>query len=136
MTPEQARDQTMSVLDGTMAASGATGWVRDAQGEPIPQDCQIDDRPGVTFGHGGYAGTPGTDPAADAQRVVDYWTSIGIDSRVVTDPVIVVFGSGGPVKAISFATSPTYAISLGGICVPGNPLDYYGGLPTPPPPAP
>lgn len=136
VTPEQARDQTMDVLYGTMSASGVSGWVTDREGEPIPQDCNVGGEDGVTFGHGAYAQPEGRDPAADAQRVVDYWTSIGIESRVVTDPVIVVFGSGGPVKAISFATDPTYAISLGGICVPGNPFDYYGGLPTPPPPAP
>ncbi|KSU54767.1 hypothetical protein AS029_07400 [Microbacterium enclense] len=136
MTPEQARDQTMSVLYGTMRASGITGWIPDAEGQPLPQGCKVADEDGVTFGHGAYAQPENTDPAADAQRVVDYWDTLGIQSRVVTDPVIVVFGSGGPVNAISFATSPTYAISLGGICVPGDPFAYYDGLPTPPPPAP
>ena len=123
MTPEQARDQTMNVLDGTMAASGATGWVRDAKGQPLPQQCKVGDEDGVSFGHGGYAQTGGADPAADAQRVADYWATIGIESRIVSDPVYVVFGEGGPVKAISFSTAPTYAISVGGSCVPGNPFD-------------
>ncbi|WP_043361172.1 hypothetical protein [Microbacterium testaceum] len=79
----------------------------------------------MTFSLGGYAQTEGTDPAADVQRVADYWASLEITSRIVSKPVPVVFGSGGPVNAISFSTAPTYAISVGGICVPGNPFDYY-----------
>lgn len=136
MTPEQARDQTMSVLDGTMAVSGVTGWVRDAGGQPLPQQCDEGGNQGVAFGHGGYSRAKSADPAADVQRVADYWSSIGIDPRIISEPVYVVFGSGGPVKNISFSTGPNYAISIGGICVPGDPFDYYDGLPTPPPPAP
>jgi len=136
MAPEQARDQTMEVLYGTMTASGAPGWTPAREGEPIPQQCEVDGKEGVTFGHGAYAQPEGRDAKADVQRVADYWATLGIESRIVTDPVYVVFGTGGPVNAISFATSPTYAISLGGICVPGDPFDYYDGLPTPPPPAP
>lgn len=132
-TPEQARDQTMDVLNGTITASGATDWVLDGDGSAIPQQCNADGEGGVTFGHGGYATAPGGDPAADAQRVADYWTSIGIETRVVSDPTPTVFGRGGPVNAISFGTAPGYTISLGGVCVPGDPFDYYDDIPTPAP---
>lgn len=133
MTPEQARDQTMDVLNGTISASGATDWVLDGDGSAIPQQCDADGEGGVTFGHGGYATAPGGDPAADARRVADYWTSIGIETRVVSDPTPTVFGRGGPVNAISFGTAPGYTISLGGVCVPGDPFDYYDDIPTPAP---
>jgi hypothetical protein len=133
MTPEQARDQTMSVLNGTISASGVPDWVLDGDGSAIPQQCNADGEGGVTFGHGGYATTPGEDPAADAQRVADYWTSIGIESRIVSDPTPTVFGRGGPVNAISFGTAPGCTISLGGVCVPGDPFEYYGDTPTPAP---
>lgn len=125
MTPEEALDQITSVLDGTVSASGATGWVLDGDGSSIPQQCDVNGERGVTFGHGGYATIPGGDPAADAPRVADYWTSLGIETRIVSDPTPTVFGRGGPVNAISFSTSPGYTISVGGTCVPGNAFDYY-----------
>ena len=133
MTPEQARDQTMSVLNGTISASGATDWILDGDGSAIPQQCDADGGGGVTFGHGGYATTPGGHPAADAQAVAEYWTSLGIETRIVSDPTPTVFGRGGPVNAISFGTAPGYTISLGGVCVPGDPFDYYDDTPTPAP---
>ncbi|MDF2664574.1 MAG: hypothetical protein K0R81_424 [Microbacterium sp.] len=125
MTPEQAREQTVSVLQGTIEASGESDWVLDAKGSPLPGPCSINGEDGVTFSLGAYSTAERTDPAADAQNVADYWASIGIPSRIVSDPVPRVFGGGGPVNAISFSTAPTYAISVGGICVPGNPFDYY-----------
>ncbi|SIR95088.1 hypothetical protein [Microbacterium sp. RURRCA19A] len=133
MTPIEARDQTNSVLDGTIAAAGAADWVRDRNGSPIPEECTVDGAGGVTFGHGAYARVSGDDPSADAQRVADYWTSIGIETRIVNDPTPTVFGRGGPVNAISFGTAPGYTISLGGVCVPGDPFDYYDDIPTPAP---
>lgn len=131
MTPEQAREQTLEILQATIAASGASDWVLDRDDVPLPQQCEIDGKEGVAFNHGGYAVTEGSDPAADARRVADYWTSVGIDARVVSDPVPRVFGGGGPVDAISFSTSPGYTISVGGTCVPGNAFDYYNDTPSP-----
>lgn len=129
MSPEEAREQTLKVLTGTIAAAGGSDWTLDRHGTAIPEECRVDNQDGVTFAHGAFTKSLGSDPAADVQRVADYWTSLGIDSRIESDPVPAVFGSGGPVKAISFATAPTYAISLGGVCVPGNPYDYYGQSP-------
>jgi len=125
MSPHEARDQTVKVLQDTINVIDATDWVLDAKGAPLPGQCSVKGQEGVTFSLGGYAQTVGTDPAADVQRVADYWASLGITSRIVSEPVPVIFGSGGPVNAISFSTAPTYAISVGGICVPGNPFDYY-----------
>ncbi|MDF2990730.1 MAG: hypothetical protein K0S37_1244 [Microbacterium sp.] len=125
MSPHDAREQTVKVLRDTINVIDATDWVLDAKGTPLPGQCSVDGEDGVTFSLGGYAQTEGADPAADVQRVADYWATLGIASRIVSEPVPVVFGSGGPVNAISFSTAPTYAISVGGICVPGNPFDYY-----------
>ena len=129
MSPEEARDQVLTILNGTIEAAGGSDWTLDRQGFAAPQECRVDNQDGVSFTHGAFTTSLGPDPAADIQRVADYWTSLGIDSRVTSNPVPAVFGSGGPVKAISFATAPTYAISLGGICVPGNPYDYYSPSP-------
>lgn len=133
MTPQEAQQQVVEILEGTMLASGATDWVPDRNGLAIPQECVRNGQSGVTFGHGAYTTTLGSDPVADAQRVADYWATLGIKSRIVTDPVPRVFGEGGPVNAISFSTAPTYAISVGGPCVPGNPYDFYDQTPTPRP---
>ena len=130
MTPERAREQTLEILRATIAASGASDWVLDRDDVPLPQQCDIDGKQGVGFNHGGYAVTEGSDPAADAQRVAEYWASVGIEARVVTDPVPRVFGGGGPVDAISFSTSPGYTISVGGTCVPGNAFEFYSPSPT------
>lgn len=129
MSPEEARDQTLTILNGTIEAAGGADWTLDREGFAAPQECRVDDEDGVSFTHGAFTASRGPDPAADVQRVADYWASLGIDSRIESNPVPAVFGSGGPVKAISFATAPTYAISLGGICVPGNPYDYYDESP-------
>ncbi|MFG6278495.1 hypothetical protein [Microbacterium sp. 5K110] len=129
MSPEDARDQALTILNGTIEAAGGSDWTLIRQGFAAPQECRVDNQDGVSFAHGAFTTNLGADPAGDVQRVADYWTSLGIDSRIESRPVPAVFGSGGPVKAISFATAPTYAISLGGICVPGNPYDYYDQSP-------
>ncbi|MDI9892424.1 hypothetical protein [Microbacterium sp. IEGM 1404] len=130
MSPEEAREQTLEILQATIAASGASDWVLDRDDVPLPQQCEIDGKEGVAFNHGGYAVTERANPAADAQRVAEYWASVGIDARVVSDPVPRVFGGGGRVDAISFSTSPGYTICVGGTCVPGNAFEFYSPSPS------
>ncbi|MCC4247878.1 MULTISPECIES: hypothetical protein [Microbacterium] len=70
---------------------------------------------------------------AAAQVLTAADDAVGIETRIVSDPTPTVFGRGGPVNAISFGTAPGYTISLGGVRVPGDPLDYHDDTLTPAP---
>ena len=119
MSPEETRDALVALVHDSAAKLDATGW--DESDVPSAMRCGDGVKWGYTYG----APIPDADYEADAQTVLDYWTSLGITARMDTSHDPVVFGEGGPVQSISFQTGPgSYAFSATSTCAPGNPDDY------------
>ena len=66
----------------------------------------------------------GTAHGTNAQRIVDYWDSLGMDTRVLDHGGYpVVYGTGGPVHRATFdtmATGDTYRVVAVSHCAPGD----------------
>lgn len=116
MNPSEARDALTRTIEDTAAQLDVPGWNRDHA--PEVGDCG-ERRANYTYGFG--APAPDSDHAADARIVADYWRSLGMQVRVVEDPLYVVYGTGGPVGGLSFSTAPgDYYIAGESLCVPGD----------------
>jgi ABC-type transport system substrate-binding protein len=119
MSPERARDALVSIVENSAQLLDVQGWTWD--GAPEVGNCgqQRGERVNYTYGYG--APPPDSDHAADAQKVADYWTSLGMEVRIVDKPAVVVYATGGPVKGLSFSTAPgDYHIAGTSLCVPGD----------------
>ena len=119
MSPEQARDALVSTVESSAKLLDAQGWTWD--GAPEVGNCgqQSGDRVNYTYGYG--APPPDSDRSADAHKVADYWRSLGMEVRIVDEPAVVVYATGGPVKGLSFSTAPgDYHIAGTSLCVPGD----------------
>jgi len=119
MSPEQARDALVSTVEESASLLNVRGWTWD--GAPEVGNCgqRSGERVNYTYGYG--APPPDGDRAADAQKIADYWRSLGMEVRVVDKPLIVVYASGGPVGGLSFSTAPgDYHIAGTSLCVPGD----------------
>jgi ABC-type transport system substrate-binding protein len=117
MTPHEARDQLVKTVKDTAARLTVGGWKEDSAPDVGACDGDV---PSVDYGYG-YGAAPGTDHLADAQKVAEYWKTLGMTVRVETSPDPVVFATGGPVKGVSFSTAPgNYYISGTSLCVPGD----------------
>jgi len=75
------------------------------------------------------ASQPGQDHLADARVIRDYWLSLGMEVRLVEDPIPVVYATGGPVRRMSFGTGPAlYDISGTSLCGVGDAAELNGGM--------
>lgn len=121
MTPDQARDNLISLIESATAELGGD-WGEPLQ--PYPEGCTTNGgASGVRFNYG-VSGTPGVDPKADAERVAEYWRGLGLEARVVLDPPASVFASGGASSSIAFNSGPESSSILGSsACVPGDPIE-------------
>lgn len=116
LNPSEARDALTRTIEDTAAQLDVPGWNRDHA--PEVGDCG-EQRANYTYGFG--APAPNSDHAADARIVADYWRSLGMEVRVVEDPLYVVYATGGPVEGLSFSTAPgDYYIAGESLCVPGD----------------
>lgn len=120
VTPEEARDSLVTVTSETAALVESVGaW--SPSGDPSAGSCNG----GLNWDYGISAPPPDSARLEDAQTVADYWTSLGMEVRVQTDPDPVVYATGGPLKGISFSTGPgLYSIGGTSMCAPGDPDDY------------
>lgn len=117
MKPDEARDSLTTIAHDTAALLDVEGWAEN--GAPLANTC--DSGSGVKWAYFYAAPRPDADPAADAKTVADYWESLGLDVRTNTEHDPVVFGTGGPVRSISFSTGPSvYDVSGTSLCVPGD----------------
>lgn len=116
MSPSEARDALVRTIEDTAAQLDVHGWNRDHA--PEIGECGAQ-RANYAYGYGAPASD--SDHAADAEVVADYWRSLGMQVRVVEDPLYVVYGAGGPVDGLSFSTAPgDYYIAGESLCVPGD----------------
>ena len=119
MSPEQARDALVRTVEDSAALLDVSGWTWD--GAPEVGNCGQSRGERVDYSYGYGAPRPDNDNAADAQKIADYWRTLGMEVRVVDEPLIVVYATGGPVGGLSFSTAPgDYHIAGTSLCVPGN----------------
>ncbi len=119
LSPADARDGLVKTIEDSAAKLDARRWSRDHAPEVGDCDGQQGERANYTYGYG--APAPDGDRGADAKIIADYWTSLGMQVRVVDTPMYVVYASGGPVEGLSFSTAPgDYYIAGTSLCVPGD----------------
>lgn len=117
MTSDQVRDALESLITDTAAQMGDATW-DEVVGRPYSKSCGSEER--VKFSYS-INTSLGVDPRADAKKVADYWQSLGMSVKISDGPVLAVFGSGGPVSAVSFGTGPAvYSISGTSRCSTGE----------------
>lgn len=117
VTPHEARDALVKTIHDTAARLAVEGWNEDSAPDVAACDAA---EPSVEYGYG-YGAPSGTEHLADAEKVAAYWKTLGMSVRIVTEPDPVVFGTGGPVKAVSFSTAPgDYYIDGTSLCVSGD----------------
>lgn len=102
ITADEARDALQSLISDTAKHLRDEPW-NEVVGPPYSMSCGSQKR--VKFSYSVNISI-GADPKADAGKVAEYWSSLGINVRVSDGPIIVVYGSGGPVSVVSFGTGP------------------------------
>jgi predicted small lipoprotein YifL len=108
MTSDEARNALQSLIQETARHVRDETW-NEVVGPPYSSSCGEEGR--VKFSYSvNYS--IGADPKADAEKVAEYWSGLGMKVRVSDGPILVVYGSGGPVSVVSFGTGPSlYDIS-------------------------
>ncbi|NYG07974.1 hypothetical protein BJ986_002461 [Phycicoccus badiiscoriae] len=126
MTPHESRDQTIRVVHETQKLLSAGPWRVDLGA--YPEECTLSDgSTGVSYADAESA-EPTADHIGDANRIADYWKTLGMSVRVVTQNPTA-YATGGPLKGASFSTSPgLYSIEASSTCVPGNAANLLGEL--------
>lgn len=124
VAPEDNRRGVVEFVRASAAAVPAEGW-STREGAPRASVCELDwGQKGARFVYN-YWAFPNSDFSGDAQRVAEYWRSLGMSVRVTdSTPWPTVYGEGGPVLRASFDTSSSWdgRYSLGAVsrCEPGD----------------
>lgn len=118
MTPKESREAFLTLVKDTATVVAPDGWAEI--GPPGWSSCSADGAEGASTDWA-YGREPLTDHAANAQKVADYWESLGMQVRIVSEPNYSVYATGGATDAIAFHTAPgLYGISGSARCVPGD----------------
>lgn len=125
VTASQERDRLLQVVSDTAAQLPGHAW--EAVGaSPVAAPCGSD---GTAETSHTVASQPGEDHLTDARVIRDYWVSLGMEVRLVEDPIPVVYATGGPVQRMSFGTGPAlYDISGTSHCGVGDAAELNGGM--------
>lgn len=128
-TPEQTvsaregRDRVVELVINTTKQLDVTGWW-PRNGVAGAQECAFGKGvEGANYSYDHWA-PQGTEHVKDAQRVAEYWESLGMTVRTVnptTHPVV--FAEGGPVLRAEFdtdAADQSYSIGATAPCSPGD----------------
>lgn len=117
ISADQARDALQWLISDTAEQLGDGPW-NEVVGSPYASSCGSADT--VKFAYSVNTEL-GINPRADAEKVADYWSSLGMSVKLSDGPVLAVFGSGGPVSVVSFGTGPAlYSISGTSLCSTGK----------------
>lgn len=118
MTPQESRDAFFKVVQSTAALLSPDGWAEVSP--PSWASCDLGSSEGVKTTWS-YAREPLTDHAANAETVSNYWASMGMDVRTVSEPTVSIYATGGDVYGLAFHTEPgLYVIEGSSQCVPGD----------------
>ena len=122
MTPDEARDMLAATIADTAALIDGPEWAESFAS--AAQECAVGATSGTKFGYAYSAPRPDRDRRADAEKVAEYWKSLGMTVRIVPESGPAVYGAGGPVQNIDFLTEPgNYGIGGTSLCAPGAPDD-------------
>ena len=127
-TVEQARQDPIDLVTSTTELLGSDNW-ESTSGTPWPGFCKTsENEEGASYTYNLRTAQRSDDLHADAQKVVDYWDSLGMSTRIVNHGGYpVVYATGGPVIRASFMTitpdADKYEVGAVGKCVPGYDLD-------------
>ena len=125
MTPDEARDTLVATIRDTAALIDGPDWAEFYAS--LPQECAAGGAPGTKYGYTYSAPRPDRDRQADAEKVAEYWESLGMDVRIVPESGPAVYGAGGPVQNITFLTEPgDYGIAGTSLCGLGDPDEGEG----------
>lgn len=124
VSPEDNRRGVVEFIRDSAAAVPAEGW-STGEGAPRADVCGLGwGSTGAQFAYT-YWALPNSDFHGDAQRVAEYWRSLGMSVRVTdSTPWPSVYGEGGPVLRASFDTSSSwdgrYSMDAVSRCEPGD----------------
>ncbi|MCQ1952693.1 hypothetical protein [Arthrobacter sp. zg-Y238] len=127
ISAREGRDRVVELVFNTAEQLDVTGWW-PRNGAAWAQECTPESSHGLGDATASYSydrwAPQGTDHVEDAQRVAEYWESLGMTVRTINptrDPVV--FGEGGPVLRAEFDTdAPEQSYSIGATapCSPGD----------------
>lgn len=122
MTPEESRDQLVDVVDQTAALFEGDPW--EETQSPSLGPCALGSTDGVSYDYT-KIGAPDANPNTAVERVAALWEDLGIETRTrLGNGIPAVFGTGGPVLAITFsADHVNYSVGGTSLCVPGDFVD-------------
>ena len=117
------RDLVVNLVVATTEQLEVAGWEAN-HGAAKPESCTLDNGDeGAAYKFSLWADR-GTAHDADAQRIVEYWESLGMETRVVDHGGYpAVYATGGPVQRASFTTDAveeSYRVGAISHCAPGN----------------
>lgn len=117
----QVENRLVELLTNTAKQLAVGGWDTTG-GRPRPSPC---DQPDTSKFAWTIATSPGVDALADAQRIRDYWASLGMTARLVERPRPAVYAhGGGNVAGVAFISDrDSYLISGNSLCADGNSAD-------------
>lgn len=118
---QQSSEEVEEQLVVTMVHTGERLPTREWQpqsGRPAPGPCG---EKGKALFSWSLIAEPDESHLIDAETVRDYWKSLGMDVRLVKDPVPTVYARGGGFRSMSFSTAPgLYHLSGTSLCFPGD----------------
>ena len=102
-TIEQARQDPIDLVTATTALLASDNW-ESSSGTPWPGTCTLPNgEDGAYYSYSLRTDQRPDDVAADVQKVVDYWESLGLSTRIVDHGEYpTVYATGGPVVRASF----------------------------------
>lgn len=123
MSSREGRDKVIDLVIGTTRRLDVTGWWPKTGGSR-PDECSLGGgEKGASYSYS-YWAPMGVDRVGDAQKVAEYWKSLGMSVRIAdSTPWPTVYGQGGPVLRASFDTGAvdnSYRVGAVARCAPGN----------------
>lgn len=110
-------------MDATAAQLPGHTW-EHVGASPVAAPCDPDGNAETSATIGSQ---PGADHLADAEIIRDYWEGLGMEVRLVEEPIPVVYATGGPVERMSFGTGPAlYDLSGTSLCAAGDAAQLNG----------
>lgn len=121
VSAREGRDRAVELVVSTTKLLDVTGWWT-RNGAAWATECTLDGEMGASYNYSQWA-PRGSDHVGDAERVAEYWESLGMRVRIVSQGGPVVYGEGGPVLRASFDTNAaanSYRVGAIAPCSPGE----------------
>lgn len=124
---QQSSEEVEEQLVTTMVRTGERLPTREWQpqsGRPAPEPCGEKGKAQFSWS---LIAEPDESHLTDAETVRDYWRSLGMNVRLVKDPVPTVYARGGGFTSMSFSPAPgLYHLSGTSLCFSGDSAELEG----------